>query len=121
MNKKVVEIPVKEQDVAETNKPLRVAAYCRVSTDKDEQQNSLEMQVKYYTDKIQGTPNWELVGIYTDEGISGTTDKKRPGAPVPKRKDRPYPNEIHLPVFQKYRRLLILGTQAENARRLSPV
>ena len=78
MDKKVIEIPARELDIAETNKPLRVAAYCRVSTDKDEQQNSLEMQVKYYTEKIQGTPNWKLAGIFTDEGISGTTDKKRP-------------------------------------------
>lgn len=78
MDKKVIEIPARELDIAETNKPLRVAAYCRVSTDKDEQQNSLEMQVKYYTEKTQGTPNWKLAGIFTDEGISGTTDKKRP-------------------------------------------
>ena len=78
MDKKVIEIPARELDIVETNKPLRVAAYCRVSTDKDEQQNSLEMQVKYYTEKIQGTPNWKLAGIFTDEGISGTTDKKRP-------------------------------------------
>lgn len=60
MDKKVIEIPARELDIAETNKPLRVAAYCRVSTDKDEQQNSLEMQVKYYTEKYREHPtgNW---------------------------------------------------------------
>ena len=57
---------------------LRVAAYCRVSTDSDEQEMSFEAQVEYYTDKIMRNPKWQLAGIFADEGISGTQAKKRP-------------------------------------------
>ena len=57
----------------------RVAAYARVSTDQEEQQTSYEAQVDYYTDYINRRPDWELVGIYTDEGISGTNTKRRDG------------------------------------------
>lgn len=56
---------------------LRVAAYCRVSTDSDEQATSYETQIEHYTDYIQQKPNWELAGIYADDGISGTNTKKR--------------------------------------------
>ena len=55
----------------------RVAAYCRVSTDEEEQQNSYATQVKHYTDYISANPDWELVGIFADEGISGTGTAKR--------------------------------------------
>lgn len=57
--------------------PLRVTFYARVSTDKDEQINSLENQVQYYTELIQGKSNWTFVPGYIDEGISGTSTKKR--------------------------------------------
>jgi DNA invertase Pin-like site-specific DNA recombinase len=57
--------------------PLRVTFYARVSTDKDEQLNSLENQVQYYTELIQEKPNWIYVPGYIDEGISGTSTKKR--------------------------------------------
>ena len=57
--------------------PLRVTFYARVSTDKDEQINSLENQVQYYTQFIQEKPNWTYVQGYIDEGISGTSTKKR--------------------------------------------
>lgn len=57
--------------------PLRVTFYARVSTDKDEQINSLENQVQYYTELIQGKHNWIFVPGYVDEGISGTSTKKR--------------------------------------------
>lgn len=56
---------------------LRVAAYCRVSTDEEDQLNSLETQMQYYTSKIAENPNWTMVGIYADEGISGTRADKR--------------------------------------------
>ena len=56
---------------------LRVAAYCRVSTDEEDQLNSLDTQVKYYTGKIAENPNWMLAGIYADEGITGTRADKR--------------------------------------------
>ena len=57
---------------------LRVAAYCRVSTDKDEQQNSYEAQKSFYTDKIMQNPEWQMAGIHADAGISGTMATKRP-------------------------------------------
>mgnify|MGYP002515620376 CR=1 FL=1 len=57
--------------------PLRVTFYARVSTDKDEQINSLENQVQYYTELIQSKPNWTYIEGYIDEGISGTSTKKR--------------------------------------------
>ena len=57
--------------------PLRVTFYARVSTDKDEQINSLDNQVQYYTELIQSKPNWTFVPGYIDEGISGTSTKNR--------------------------------------------
>lgn len=57
--------------------PLRVTFYARVSTDQDEQINSLENQVQYYTELIQSKPNWKFVPGYVDEGISGGSTKKR--------------------------------------------
>lgn len=57
--------------------PLRVTFYARVSTDKDEQLNSLENQVQYYTELIQSKANWTYVPGYIDEGISGTSTRKR--------------------------------------------
>ena len=56
---------------------LRVAAYCRVSTDEEDQLNSLDTQIQYYTSKIAENPNWTLAGIYPDEGITGTRTDKR--------------------------------------------
>mgnify|MGYP000257139068 CR=1 FL=1 len=57
----------------------RVAAYCRVSTEEEEQQGSFEIQKLYYTEKINSTPEWEVAGIYADDGISGVHTKKRDG------------------------------------------
>ena len=56
---------------------LRVAAYCRVSTDEEDQLNSLDTQIQYYTSKIAENPNCTLAGIYPDEGITGTRTDKR--------------------------------------------
>ena len=56
---------------------LRVAAYCRVSTDSDEQATSYEAQVEHYTEYIQKNPEWEFAGIFADDGITGTNTKKR--------------------------------------------
>ena len=56
---------------------LRVAAYCRVSTDSDEQETSYDAQVSHYTEYIQQNPQWTLAGIFADDGISGTNTKKR--------------------------------------------
>ena len=57
----------------------KVAGYARVSTDHEEQQTSYEAQVDYYTNYINGREDWELVSVYTDEGISGTSTAKREG------------------------------------------
>ncbi len=56
---------------------LRVCFYARVSTDKDEQLHSLSNQITFFNDYIRKVPNWEFIGSYIDEGISGTQVKKR--------------------------------------------
>ena len=55
----------------------RVAAYCRVSTNSADQLNSYARQVKTYTDRINKNKEWELVEIFADEGLSGTSSDKR--------------------------------------------
>ncbi|MBD5151479.1 MAG: recombinase family protein [Oscillibacter sp.] len=60
-----------------SKKRLRVCAYARVSTDKDDQANSYESQCRYFTEYIQNHSDWQFSGIYADEGISGTNTKKR--------------------------------------------
>ena len=55
----------------------RVTAYCRVSTSSEEQLNSYAAQKNYYTQKIEENPDWEMAGIFADEGLSGTSMKKR--------------------------------------------
>lgn len=72
-------IPARVQTAENRNKyhQLRVAAYCRVSTEQEEQQNSYQVQIAYYTDLINRKKEWSLVGIFADEGISGTQTKKR--------------------------------------------
>lgn len=76
----VVIIPARQQAAAESGgkRQLRVAAYCRVSTDDEEQLTSYEAQKAYYTDKIMTNKEWTLAGIFADEGITGTSAKKRP-------------------------------------------
>ena len=59
------------------NQKLRVAAYCRVSTDSEEQINSYKNQLAYYTEKINSKTEWKFAGIYADEGITGTSMKHR--------------------------------------------
>ena len=56
---------------------LRVAPYCRVSTDTEEQLSSYEAQIEYYTEKIAANPEWTMVRLYADEGKTGTSTKKR--------------------------------------------
>ena len=84
MNDNVTLIPARRRAgnriSKEENKPkLKVAAYCRVSTDSDEQAGSYEVQVQHYTEYIGRNKDWELAGIYADDGISGTNTKKREG------------------------------------------
>lgn len=76
----VTMIPATKQansEVKDKYHQIRVAAYCRVSTEQEEQQNSYQTQINYYTDLINKNPEWELAGIFADEGISGTQTKKR--------------------------------------------
>lgn len=75
--KKVTKIAQNTADFTERLK-LRVAAYCRVSTDSDEQLVSLETQIKHYESYIKANPDWEFAGLYFDEGITGTKKEKRP-------------------------------------------
>lgn len=77
--KTVMEIPANPLlgDLRKRKKKLRVAAYCRVSTEEEEQQNSFEVQVNYYTEKITHHDGWQLAGIFADDGISGVSTKKR--------------------------------------------
>lgn len=57
----------------------KVAGYARVSTDHDEQLTSYEAQLDYYTTLIKGHDDWEFAGMYSDEGVTGTSTKKREG------------------------------------------
>lgn len=78
-NMRIVIIPAKTQEeIKKAEKCLKVAAYCRVSTDEEEQKNSYQAQIEYYTDKINKNPEWQMAGIFADEGITGTQAKKRP-------------------------------------------
>lgn len=81
LNKNITVIPARKRVgntvTAEEKPKLRVAAYCRVSTDSDEQASSYEVQVEHYTQFIQKNPEWELAGIFADDGISGCNTKKR--------------------------------------------
>lgn len=83
MNENVTLIPAKKrvgnQIVKEEKPKLRVAAYCRVSTDSDEQAGSYEMQVQHYMEYIRFHKEWQFAGVYSDSGISGCNTKKREG------------------------------------------
>lgn len=80
-SKSVTVIPAKirigNTVIAEEKPKLNVAAYCRVSTDSEEQASSYEVQVDHYTNYIQNNDDWDLAGIYADDGITGTSTRKR--------------------------------------------
>ena len=71
-NQRIVTIipATKLQEQKALKRQLRVAAYCRVSTEEEEQQSSYEAQCTYYTDKIMSNPEWSMVRIFADEGLS---------------------------------------------------
>ncbi|MGE4549211.1 MAG: recombinase family protein [Intestinibacillus sp.] len=75
--RKVTVIMPTKQDTANQSKKLRVAAYCRVSTAEEAQVGSFEMQIQHFNEVIENNPRYELVRIYKDEGISGTSVAKR--------------------------------------------
>ena len=76
---RVIKIPAKPESVrqAELQRQLRVAAYCRVSTGDEEQLTSYENQKAFYTEKIMKNPEWTMVDIFADEGITGTSTCRR--------------------------------------------
>ena len=76
---KVIVIPAKQETPQEQvqKKHLRVAAYCRVSTNSKEQLTSYENQLAHYTEKIMNDPNWTMVKVFADEGKTGTSTCKR--------------------------------------------
>ena len=79
--KNITVIPAKKRVgntvTAEYKPKLKVAAYCRVSTDSEGQSTSYDAnQVEHYTEYIRKNPEWEFAGIYADDGISGTNTKK---------------------------------------------
>ena len=71
---RVIVIPAHDEIVA---RKLRVAAYARVSSSSEDQLNSYRVQNQYYSELISGNPDWEMVDIYADEGITGTSVEKR--------------------------------------------
>ena len=77
---RIITIPARPESVKSqtVKRQLRVAAYCRVSTDDEEQLTSYEAQQHYYTDKIMSNQEWTMAGIFADEGITGTSARKRP-------------------------------------------
>jgi len=81
VQKNITVIPARKRVGSSTAKEkvnkLRVAAYCRVSTETEEQNSSYEVQVAHYTDFIKKNAEWEFAGIFADDGISGTNTKKR--------------------------------------------
>ncbi len=77
-NMRIVVIPAKARNEIQRTARLKVAAYCRVSTDQEEQESSYEAQISYYTEKIVKNAEWQMAGIFADEGISGTQAQKRP-------------------------------------------
>ena len=71
---RVIVIPAHDELVA---RKLRVAAYARVSSSSEDQLNSYRVQNQYYSELISSNPDWEMVDIYADEGITGTSVEKR--------------------------------------------
>ena len=76
--KKITKIAQNTTTVSTEQHKLRVAAYCRVSTDNEDQLVSLDTQIKHYESYINANPDWEFAGLYYDEGITGTKKEKRP-------------------------------------------
>ena len=71
---RVIVIPAHDESAA---RKLRVAAYARVSSSSEDQLNSYRVQNQYYSELISSNPDWEMVDIYADEGITGTSVEKR--------------------------------------------
>ncbi|MCR5753926.1 MAG: recombinase family protein [Acetatifactor sp.] len=70
-----MQVIIREAKLTETEK-IRVCAYCRVSTDADEQENSLENQIRHYEDEITANPEYDFIGVYHDYAISGFKENR---------------------------------------------
>ena len=92
------------------NHKLRVAAYCRVSTEQEEQQTSIENQITYYDDLIRSNPEWEYAGVFSDDGISGTRDENRPDT-----------GKVAIQIFPKYSAMHFVHTNAQGSGHYHPV
>ena len=78
-NQTVEIIPAKYKGSAAAHRHLRVAAYCRVSTYEDAQAGSFELQIQHFKEQITKNQDWQFVNVYSDEGVSGTSIRKRFG------------------------------------------
>ena len=76
---RVTKISAKPAGAESGERKLRVAAYCRVSTDDIDQVVSIELQKNEYQKKIRANPDWQYMGTYVDDGFSGTNTEHRPG------------------------------------------
>lgn len=108
------------------NHKLRVAAYCRVSTEQEEQQTSIENQITYYDDLIRSNPEWEYAGVFSDDGISGTRDENRPGfmemiKQCKKRENRHDTGKVAIQIFPKYPAMHFVHTNAQGSGHYHPV
>lgn len=74
---RIIPVTVSQPDFYDDSEPRRVAVYARVSTGDPRQTSSYELQRNYYEKQVQKPPNWTLVSIYADEGLSGTSTQKR--------------------------------------------
>ncbi len=116
--REIVEIPARPHEKQDRLKrQLRVAAYCRVSTNQESQQNSYQTQKAYYTDKIASNPDWILVDIFADEGNYRNLCTKAPGISaddtlLPARKGGSDPDKVCLSLCQKYIGLSLLCAAA---------
>lgn len=78
MSGHIIEIPQTKGKASIGEQRLKVAAYCRISADHEDQEQSLENQVAFYTNYVKRNPYWKLVSVYTDHS-SGLHTKNRPG------------------------------------------
>ena len=100
----VIEIPQTQKDHPIWDQQLRVAAYCRTSTNQEEQNSSLENQIAYYTAFIQSNPMWRFVAVYADQASGLHTKPSRLSeAPerLPEREDRFDPRQITQPLWKR--------------------
>ena len=106
---KITEITAEKKE----NKIQRLAAYCRVSSDSADQLHSFAAQLRYYSNYEKQHPEFELVGIYADEGLSGTSMKKRSrhrqiNIALCKKHSRPAPDTASAEILRRYR--ILRGT-----------